>query len=145
MLIYTDGCCYNHGNQNKRKKSAYAFVAIHERNIVHTQAEKVEEEDILRIELIGILKALQYYDTQYCNLDENNNMCIIKTDSQIAVNSFLGNINRNKHRDIWDQIEDICYKYMGKIRVYHVEGHSTDKMNKYADKLAKIEARKLIG
>lgn len=141
MLFYTDGACINQGREDRLVQAGYAFACFHNNEMLKKDSGKVPgEQDSFRAELYAILKALEFYNDNA----EEGEKCIIKTDSLMAVNYFLGVNLRVKHRDMWDKIEPLCVKHYPLVKISHVKGHSDDGRNRLVDSYAKIAARRLV-
>lgn len=137
--IYTDGSCYN-----KRGDGGYAIVYVLNDKIIKTYKSKpFEFTTSTRMEMAAIIKSMSmvkkgneytlYTDSEYCV------NCLNKwIKSWIKNNSIKQKKNFDLLKRMWSFYKD---KHGKKISVKHIKGHSGNKYNELADKLAN-EARK---
>lgn len=92
-----------------------------------------------RAEMEAFLQALIWVDSH----DTSDMTITIHCDSEIVVKGVHGHSKRDANRDIWEQIEKMCTKLLGKFFLFHCEGH-VDEYNILADKLAKQAANSLM-
>jgi len=87
-----------------------------------------------KMELTAVIKALEFFsDHKYIK---------IYSDSMYVINCALGKWRRKKNTELWEQY-DIASKDIN-LEFEWVKGHSNDKYNEIADKLAGMESNDLI-
>ncbi|RIB06615.1 ribonuclease H, partial [Gigaspora rosea] len=139
IVIYTDGCLKDN------EKGKYAGIGI----IYEDDSKQIFESlpgnfnSNSRIELYAAIRAIETCENQ-------EKLIEIRTDSRYVVNSCELWLNiwkkrnwktfRNepvRNRDFLKRIDSLIEKRPGKVYFSYVKGHSTDKNNIIADRLAK--------
>jgi ribonuclease HI len=125
-VVYTDGSC-----SFKNGTGGWAFIVMtDDETFEHSGSEA--DTSLGRMELMGPLMALEYL-----TLIEANGMVLIVSDSQYVVDGFNDKRRaRNKHKDLWNRIEELVELIEGEVLFEHVKGHSGDFWNERADELA---------
>ena len=140
MICYTDGSC-----QGNPGPGGFGVVVLDDNeNLITTYSEQYEYTTNNRMELSAILWAFLKYGTQLSNCS----IPIIYSDSAYCINTFSSwmfswaNNNwlksDNKIPENLDLIQPF-YKYWQngyRIKFQKVKGHSNNKWNELADKLA---------
>lgn len=143
--IYTDGAC----RVNTNKRGGWAFV-IKDSNGIICRSGTSKKSTNNKMELAAVLEALKYV-----NLYELENVVIV-SDSEYAINGISkGWVNKWK-KNGWKTTEgkDVKNKvlwqmiYKQSLKIKHldfvfIKGHSGNKWNDLADKLATEESRSL--
>lgn len=141
MIIYTDGSC----RSNPGGPGGFAVIILDDNeNLITTHTEYCKKTTNNREELKAILWAFLKYGTQLSNYS----IPIIYSDSAYCINTFSSwmfswaNNNwlksDNKIPENLDLIQPF-YKYWQngyRIKFQKVKGHSNNKWNELADKLA---------
>lgn len=141
--VYVDGACEKNGLTSSRAGWAFIVTKHNSDEIVDFKRGKVRagEQHSNRAELEAMLHALKY-----CK--DKENCFIIYTDSEVVENGINGKAKRKANRDIWTEIEGICYE-LKNVAVQKVEGHQDNDsvqaiMNRKVDELAKQASRSLL-
>lgn len=87
-----------------------------------------------RMEMIAIIEALRA-------IKKTNISVIVKTDSQLIVNTIQKGWKRNANIDLWHEL-DIQLNRFKDITFVKVKGHGNDTLNNLVDRLA-VEMTKL--
>lgn len=147
LEIYCDGACSGNHQKTEFRKSGIGIVFVEDEEVVHTVSENVNElisPEITnnRAELYGIYKSLDILDKD-C---EGFSTVVIYTDSRYSVdtlNLWLEKWRKKnkdyKNKDLIDKVDDLINKIRLKdidLTIAHVYGHSVNKYNNLADKLA---------
>jgi ribonuclease HI len=153
LTIYTDGSSYS----KPSRKGGAGFLFVTEDS---TGAERIEEFELrgfegsssIQMELYACVAALKEVlegerPTRYDKI-------VIKTDSMYIVDSYQSAIyewSRNKwrnrhgrpieHAQLWREMVRLLVKCRVRVTFKWVKGHSKDKHNKAADRLAKASAK----
>lgn len=153
--IYTDGSMYNHkkkGNKVGTFRKGYGIIITDEETnqILFRLRGKIEDagqivNDIDLVELYAVYRATHFVKSRIENgfFDKDININI-HTDSLNTVKKFEKIVNNDENMDIekisytklWDYIKEIEDKMS--IRLKWVKGHSNNKMNNEADRVAKL-------
>lgn len=153
--IYTDGSMYNHkkkGNKVGTFRKGYGIIITDENTnqILFRLRGKIEDtgqivNDIDLVELYAVYRATHFVKSRIENgfFDKDVNINI-HTDSLNTVKKFEKVISNDENMDIakisynklWDYIKEIEDKIS--IRLKWVKGHSNNKMNNEADRVAKL-------
>lgn len=125
--IYTDGAY-----SSSRNTGGYSAIIVHEGNVVKKLYQGYKNTTNNRMELLGVLAALKYFDTP--------ETLEIYSDSQYVVNS----INQKwlfkwieeqdltkKNLDLWFEIADLLKFH--NVVMHWVKGHADDYYNNLAD------------
>jgi ribonuclease HI len=86
------------------------------------------------MELQAVIEALGFLD--------DNDECLIYSDSQLVINCAVGKWKRNANKDLWE-IYDKNIKNK-KVKYEWIKGHNGNEYNELVDKVAKDEARLCI-
>lgn len=146
IYIFTDGSCSGNGKENPL--GGYGVVAVDEQdNILYENSKPIEMDGTAtnnRAELWAIVDALQWIEQQ------GGSLCFtIYSDSAYCVN-MINNWMAGWKRNNWIvpstkkepanfdlvKIIDEHMTFASNITLEKVKGHSTNKWNNYADKLA---------
>jgi ribonuclease HI len=144
--IYTDGCCIGNrpGGDNP---AGWAIVVVdttddeiikEEKGMVVTDPKSAlfhgaEKRTNNTAELTAILYALLYVD----NCLSENDSVTIRYDSEYAAKSVTGEFNGTKNKKLIRKCREVLKRVKCKVSFVHVKGHSGNKYNDLADKLAK--------
>lgn len=133
ISIYTDGACS--GNPGKGGWGAVLIYGKNQKEISGYESQTTNN----RMELMAIIKALESLKEK-CKID-------LYVDSKYAkdgISTWIKNWKQNgwksankqpiKNQDLWQELDDLCQKH--EISWHFVKGHSNDKFNDIADKLA---------
>lgn len=140
VTVYTDGSCKNNGGQDARAGAGIWYGPEDMRNRSIKLPESMEQSNNTG-EPVAILGAVQDVDS--------NNMLIIKTDSQYAIDGIItyqqrmedrGWIN-TENREIFKAIIAQMRVREGSTYLAKVKGHAGIEGNEGADKLAGIGAQ----
>ena len=123
MKIYTDGSC------SRRQGGWSAIITISDSEEVSLFGS-VEDTTNNRMELMGVIKALQYLEERGLIEDVE-----IVSDSQYVIGCATG-WKRNANNDLWDIYDKTAAKQKS-ISFEWVKGHAGHEYNERADKLAK--------
>lgn len=137
--LYPDGSCLDNGLSSARGGWGLPVIIdgeIKERNLGKLREGKQTNN---RAEMEAFLQALIWIDSH----EDIKETIQIHSDSEIVVKGLNGTARRNANRDIWDQIENMCAKLMGRFTVDYCKGHE-DEFNIIADSLAKQAANSLM-
>ena len=137
--IYTDGACS--GNPGR---GGYGFVAVMENN--KTELFRSSEGFILttnnRMEILAAAKAL-LFAAEWIEKNEfvkvEINEINVYSDSQLVVNTINKEWATKTNTDLWEMLFDAISALTGRcaaVRFIKVKGHSEDKWNNLADRLA---------
>lgn len=129
-IIYTDGSCLS----NPGGKGGWAAVIIDEKKLEWLISGNDNSTTNNRMELQAVIEALDFL--------EDNDECIIFSDSQLVINCAIGKWKRNANKDLWE-IYDLKSKNK-KISYEWVKGHNGNEYNELVDNVAKDEARNCI-
>jgi ribonuclease HI len=155
LVVYTDGSCYPKG---RRGGAAFIFVTYDSRG-----EEAVEEFPLQgfkgstnnEMELYACVKALSQIERDGWPLRARK--ILICTDSMYVVNSYkialyqwANSKWRNRegrpveHAALWREFVRLLKKCRGRVTLKWVKGHSKDKHNRSADKIAKKSAKGVL-
>lgn len=145
MDVFVDGSCLNNGQPNA--VGGWSFVVVDNDKSIKQSYGKLRhgKQTNNRAELEALLQALIWFDSQD-TADKINIYC----DSELVVQGLNGESTRNANRDIWEQIEELCIRHVGKIRPIDVTAHKGSskkyehRWNCIADRLARKGANSLI-
>lgn len=142
--VFTDGSCVNNGEVNAT--SGWGIVITEDKDIIHEDFGKIREgkQTSFRAELESFLQALIYISGH-----DEEDVFTVYTDSLMLVEGANGLCGRKSNKDIWNQIEVISSKLIGRVVVKHINSHTGDddfysQMNEQADSLAKQGALSLF-
>jgi ribonuclease HI len=128
--IYTDGSCI----PNPGKGGASSILIKDECKII----EKIYNENNTTNNRMELKAVIMSYD-----IIPDNSECIIYTDSSYVVNGInkwiyswkKNNWKGVKNRDLWEELDKI--QSNKNVKICWIKGHSNNKWNELADKLAK--------
>ena len=129
-VIYTDGSCLS----NPNGKGGWAAVIIDEEKLEGLISGCNKSTTNNRMELQAVIEALGFLD--------DNDECLIYSDSQLVINCAVGKWKRNANKDLWE-IYDKNIKNK-KVKYEWIKGHNGNEYNELVDKVAKDEARLCI-
>lgn len=152
--VYTDGSMYNHkkkGNKIGTFRKGYGIIITDEKTnkILFRLRGKIEDtgqivNDIDLVELYAVYRATHFIKSRIENgfFDKDVNINI-HTDSLNTVKKFEKIVNNDNidvdkmsYNKLWEYIKDIEDKLA--IKLKWVKGHSNNKMNNEADRVAKL-------
>ena len=123
--IWTDGACSNNGRDNA--KAAWAFVTKDYEEGGHVAGKQTNNT----AEALAVYHALQFA------VDQGYNTIRLHTDSQITLHGVAKRaILVKNNREIFEKIEELIAKHSLIVHWVKVLGHSGDKNNERADRLA---------
>jgi ribonuclease HI len=129
IKIYTDGSCL----KNPNGPGGWAVVMIDIDNYEWYLSEGEDKTTNNRMELKAVIEGLKLI-----NDDEE---CIIYSDSKLTINCAEGKWNRKANLDLWKEYDIVSKKK--KINYQWVKAHNGDYYNEIVDKMAFNEAKKL--
>ena len=121
--IYTDGAY-----SSSRNQGGWAFVVVQDNKIIHKDYEGLFNTTNNRMEIMGMLKALEW-------IKQNSVPLPIKiyTDSMYVIGTLTLNWKMKKNIDLWKILIPLVNK---DIEYLHVKGHDGNKFNEECDKWA---------
>ena len=152
--IACDGSCIQQGNfrlgDDVDRPGAAAIVVKTEQGGMAVRSESFPNGTIGRMEVYGILMALQFVDAAIkSGMDE---LFEIRCDSQYAVNGYndwlAGWAAKGYHKkgglanaELWRDIDALKAVVGDRVSVVWVKGHAGDRLNELADQAANTAAR----
>ena len=147
MVIYTDGSCI--GNGKAVNSGGYGVIVLdNDEKLLYNYSKRSENTTNNREELKAILYSFLNYGANINNKDFNNNIPIVYSDSSYCVNIF-NNWMFNWARNDWIKSDKKVPENLDLIQAFYdwyqkgyridlrkVKGHSNNKWNELADKLA---------
>lgn len=159
-IIYADGACKNNGKPEA--KAGWAIVSVEGDDYQTFSGPVPAEQTNNRAELYAAITAVIYVaarETQLLDVEKLSNISkfpapveiVIRSDSKYVTDSVNmrrihewvknGWLTKEKtpvaNKELWEKLISWCKKVGTKVRFEHVTGHSGDKYNDMADKLAK--------
>jgi ribonuclease HI len=128
-IIYTDGSCL----KNPGGAGGWAICLIKDNGREYLISEGNPHTTNNRMELQAIIEAVSCV--------EENEECLIYSDSQLSINCCDGKWKRKANLDLWKEYDNKSVNK--KIRFKWVKAHNGDKYNEIVDKLARSEAKKM--
>lgn len=144
-VFYTDGSVRNNGSP--KAKGGYGWVETNETEteVIHTYKNNRDPSGQVptnnRMELLAVITALHN-----CN---QGDLVTIKSDSAYIVNCINNHWYEDwiakgktstgslpKNMDLWQKLKRQIARVGSGVAFVHVKGHSTNEMNKLADRLA---------
>jgi ribonuclease HI len=136
IKVYTDGSCL--GNPGP---GGWAAIVLKDGKKIELKGNDKDTTNN-RMEMKAAVEALKWIRSKI-GINENNQESAIEiySDSSLLIKTINENWKRKKNQDLWAELD----KERGwlKIQWSWVKGHSTNKYNNLADKLAVEEAEKL--
>lgn len=146
LKIYADGGC--RGNQSDNNIGAYGFIILDENdNVMHKEAKAFKNTTNNKMELLGVIKAIEYINSTY-----NNSSFILEiySDSSYVCDAFNkgwinGWIKNNwltakkqlvKNKDLWSQLLS-CSKQHS-LNFKWIKGHAGNDYNEMCDNLLNV-------
>jgi len=136
IKVYTDGSCL--GNPGP---GGWAAIVLHDGKEVELKGNDKETTNN-RMEMKAAIEALKWIRKKLkINEDNQKDTIGIYSDSSLLVKTINENWKKKKNQDLWAELD----KERGwlKINWKWVKGHSTNKYNNLADKLA-VEAAEAV-
>ena len=147
MVIYTDGSCI--GNGKAINSGGYGVIVLdNDEKLLYNYSKRSENTTNNREEIKAILYSFLNYGININNKDFNNNIPIVYSDSSYCVNTF-NNWMFNWARNDWIKSDKKVPENLDLIQAFYdwyqkgyridlrkVKGHSNNKWNELADKLA---------
>ncbi len=130
--IYTDGACSN--NQNRELSVGGWAYHLSYNGFKKIGKGQVKNTTNNRMEMTAIIEALRA-------IKKTNISVIVKTDSQLIVDTIQKGWKRNANIDLWHEL-DIQLNRFKDITFVKVKGHGNDTLNNLVDRLA-VEMTKL--
>jgi len=121
-IAYTDS-----GFHIGRNEGAYAFILLHDGEIVHKESRRFRRETNNRGELMAIIAALE------CCPDGAS--LEIRTDSQYAANTLTGEWLQRRNTDLFARWHSLIRSKHIKVKVTKIRAHSGDVYNEMCDEL----------
>ena len=121
--IYTDGAY-----SSSRNQGGWAFVVVQDNKVIHKDYEGLLNTTNNRMEIMGILKALEWVKQNSIPLPIK-----IYTDSMYVIGTLTLNWKMKKNIDLWEILIPLVNK---DIEYLHVKGHDGNKFNEECDKWA---------
>lgn len=145
--IYTDGS--TKGNGQASNSGGWAYVITNNDIVIHKSFGSAGGTTNQKMELTACIRALEYYNEHFVAPE---NKCSICSDSAYLINCYSQKwwINWEKNgwrnakgeavanKELWEQI--IPYFRRSDCSFHKVKGHSNDRFNNFADKLAQAAA-----
>ena len=121
--IYTDGAY-----SSSRNQGGWAFVVVQDNKIIHKDYEGLFNTTNNRMEIMGMLKALEW-------IKQNSVPLPIKiyADSMYVIGTLTLNWKMKKNIDLWQILIPLVNK---DIEYLHVKGHDGNRFNEECDKWA---------
>lgn len=146
--IFADGSCLDNGKPSAKGGWSVVITPPESTEILAMNMGKLRrgKQTNNRAELEAMYQALLWIE---CTGDENT-FYTIYSDSATVVDGMSGIAGRNANRDLWENVEEISERLIGRFTVESIEGHLSDsalprhKNNCQADKLAKQAANSLL-
>ena len=147
MVIYTDGSCV--GNGKAVNSGGYGVIVLdNDEKLLYNYSKRSKNTTNNREEIKAILYSFLNYGVNINNKDFNNNIPIVYSDSSYCVNTF-NNWMFNWARNDWIKSDKKIPENLDLIQAFYdwyqkgyridlkkVKGHSNNKWNELADKLA---------
>ena len=121
--IYTDGAY-----SSSRNQGGWAFVVVQDNKVIHKDYEGLLNTTNNRMEIMGMLKALEYIKSNELQLPIK-----IYSDSMYVIGTLTLNWKMKKNIDLWEKLLPLVNK---DIEYLHVKGHNGNKFNEECDKWA---------
>lgn len=144
--VFVDGCCLR--VQDKSTSiGGWGYLVTDENNkVIHESYGKLRsgDQNSTRAELEALYQALLYM-TEH----KRNSEFHIYSDYQAMIDCIAGSSKRASNRDLWDNIEPLFSKLVGKVSMSHVSSHVSNgtienDLNNQCDKLARTGANSLL-
>lgn len=142
-VVYVDGSCRD------ANEGGWAFAYHDSKGDLISRSGCVPDTTNNRMELLGVLKALQHFP--------HTESLIVVSDSQYTINGCTQWVQRwklrdwrttrgdpVKNQDLWEEL-DAELKRHGNVRFKWVRGHNGNPMNELCDMLASAESALLKG
>lgn len=130
-IAYTDS-----GYHICRNAGAYAYILLHDGEIVRKEAFLFRRESNNRGELHAIIAAIENCPDGAC--------VEIRTDSQYAANTLTGEWMQRRNTDLFARWHSLVRGKKLKVRVVKIRAHSGDVYNEMCDELCCETAAVLI-
>lgn len=130
--IYTDGACSN--NQNRELSVGGWAYHLSYNGLKKIGKGQVKNTTNNRMEMTAIIEALRA-------IKNTDISVIVKTDSQLIVDTIQKGWKRNANIDLWHEL-DIQLNRFKDITFVKVKGHGDNSLNNLVDRLA-VEMTKL--
>lgn len=121
--LYTDGSCIPNPG-----KGGWGWVLISNDMEIEENGGKMKTTNN-EMEMMAVLEGLSFLENESTKLTIN-----IYSDSQYVINCATGKWKRNKNLELWEKLDKLIKKF--KINWNWVRGHTGDKYNEIADRLA---------
>jgi ribonuclease HI len=146
--VFADGSCLDNGKPSAKGGWSIVVTPPESTEVIVSDMGKLRrgKQTNNRAELETMYQALLWIEAH----GDKNTFYSIFSDSATVVDGMSGVAGRNANRDLWEDVEEISERLIGRFTVMYVEGHLTDsplprhKNNCYADKLAKQAANSLL-
>jgi ribonuclease HI len=152
LRVYTDGACSKNPGPGGCSAIALEVYKNKEPEIVFTKTYSKKYTTNNAMELMGVLIALKKIDTLDISTDQlkieicSDSSYVVNAINNKWINFWIKN-NWNtkggtpvKNSELWEKIYELITKYS--VTFIKVKGHSDDKFNNMADKLAVEASRK---
>ena len=126
ILIYTDGSCLKNPG-----KGGWAFIFINKNNDEIHMSDYEENTTNNRMEMKAVIEGLKFL--------ENNEKCIIYSDSLLVINCATNKWKRKSNLDLWKEYDKVSINKT--IEFNWIKGHSGNEYNEKVDKMAFSEAK----
>lgn len=141
MKVYTDG-----GSRGNPGLGAYAFCIINDNDVItYEESKSFKLTTNNRMELMAVIRALEYINIDYMKKHYDDKEVIIHSDSQLVVNTINSGWRRNKNIDLWkifDETMNITKNNGFRTTFIKVKGHSNNVFNNHVDGLLNAEMDK---
>lgn len=144
--VFVDGCCLRVQEKHNSIGGWGYLITDEDNNIVHESCGKLRigDQNSTRAELEALYQCLIYM-TEH----KRNSEFHIYSDYQAMIDCIAGSSKRASNRDLWDDIEPLFPKLVGRVDISHVSSHVNNgtiynDFNNYCDKLAKTGANSLL-
>ncbi len=152
LELYSDGSCMVH---DREKPGTCAYVVVDGQKVIHKAGYKYGQTTNNRMELMGVVKAMEWIDGKATDGKSDVGRCYIHMDSQyvqLGMTGWLANWKKKGwktatkkpvvNQDLWMQLDKLQQK-LPMVQFQWVRGHNSNKFNELADKLCE-EAYKQI-
>ena len=136
--IYTDGSC---NNQKQDLGGGIGIVMLYGKHIKEISEGPFEDANSARMEIMAVIRALEILSYGYEITIYSDNKYVVNTHEKGWLSNWIktGMLNEKANPDLWKRFLKILHKHESggsTIKLKWVRGHSGNKYNEIADKLA---------